>query len=308
MPNIPALTHARREIDPRKPNVTLEYYEDLYHFVVQVRDGHSDVPPSLRASMRKFNSWSGDSKNLPEACERALNGWPEGLAKIDLALAKINAALPASNLKREYRPDVVGLRLSSSRYLIDHPKAALRRKRTDIASTQSGRRVVKIYYNYAISANVGSSDKFDTGAAVVSLIDQLEKHNYSCELILVNGNYSWRSGTHLKKEIHIITYAKRAGEFLSLESIAFLLCSTEMDRRLAFSLMEQWSAQERKDLSVTPNYPGAMTYYPPEAEDGPCIKIGAQSSHDLYGDYDKHTPAEWVQKQLAQFGITLGGE
>lgn len=289
--------------DPRNPNIKLEYYNSLYEFVVQCRDGHSDVPISKRTSKRSNNSW-GEISSLEESCDKALYGWPEGLAKIDLALAKLVSILPSVSIKREFRPSMYGYPVIG-KVMTGQPTPFRRRIKVQSPSPTQRGKLVKLYYNYAVSANIGSRDKFQTGAAVVALINSLEQAGYSCELFLVNGNRCW---THNDSQIHIITCAKHADEYLSLENIAFLLCATDMDRRLAFSIMEQWSEADRKRMNVPPfgSYPGAISYFPEEAKDSNVIKIGAQSTHDTFGDYAKNpSPEAWIQAQLQHFGVEL---
>lgn len=275
--------------------VLVDYYDSLYETIKDAREG------SKTSGSRALEQ----PDQLNKACDLALYGWPEGLEKLNKSLLKITAKLPTFSSPRVNRFSMTTGSLIPERYHMGHPEMLRRRVKAITTPIKGHGKVIRFVYNYAISPDIGASDRFDIAAAIVTCIKSLEANGYECELIMVNGNRGNNSyGTNAVRAYHhVVTVAKCAGQPLSLESVAYLLCSTNMDRQIAFSLFDRWDSAEHKRMSYSNGaYFPAVSYFPPEYEQ--AIKIGAYSTQDDI-PIEHGNPVTWIKNVLSAYGISI---
>jgi hypothetical protein len=98
--------------------------------------------------------------------------------------------------------------------------------------------IVRIDYHAAYHSGIDSQAVMLRGAAVVSLIETLERKGYSTEVRLINKVNMYQGS---------LTYSivfKKAGESLDVDRAAFAMAHPSTHRRLAFALYEQYPVLE----------------------------------------------------------------
>jgi hypothetical protein len=169
--------------------------------------------------------------SMEQACDFALQGWPEGLQKMSIILDGLQASTTAVGRAPAYMLDVAGA----------YPHAAIAATGDAfcmIAPTpvsERARPIIRIATSTALSSAFETSEVFNYGAGLVSVIDALENAGFSVELQSIRCNVSTRDD---KQRLVIKTVLKQAGEILDRERLAFCLGNASFNRRIHFAVVE----------------------------------------------------------------------
>jgi len=188
-----------------------------------------------KASIKTDDSWTG-TRTFEEAMNLATYGWPEGRKKLldnlQIAAKKQVSRTHAKNY------DVGGMYPDVPMYCAGEPAYMV----TQENEIRHSKPIVRLLLQKFVSAMVSSENIMNQGAAILSCVDSLENDGHSCEIEMVlSGAWTRMSGT--KQEIRWI--AKRAGEPLELDRMAFQLIQPAMFRRILFRINEQNPKAER---------------------------------------------------------------
>jgi hypothetical protein len=212
---------------------------------------HCAKTPLIRsASSRSVGdrSWAGTS-SFDEAMALARKGWPEGLKDIQKVSEAIWNVVGQEIQKVETLFDVCGAFADVDRYLTGEPEDMVQ----FVEEQTFGRgKVVKLFVNNAASCGVSAKTMFCRGAAVVALIDALEKLGYSCEVSTADALAGgWRGDNQLLQyEVEL----RGAGQVLDMDRMAFALAHPSWLRRMVFSAMEQEDATIRSTFKIGGGY------------------------------------------------------
>ena len=180
----------------------------------------------LHESHNGKESFTG-TKSFQQAIDMALyTGWPEGLKLLSNSIAII---APKPEPYKSISYDVGGAFPSIPLYLTGDPSHMMNFDTEHISSNP----VVRIDYNFSVSAFITTNTIILRGAAVLSLCNTLENKGYSVELRLIEncrgGNFTLRTNTIYKK----------AGQPLDLDRAAFAIAHPSVLRRFHFCITEQ---------------------------------------------------------------------
>jgi len=204
---------------------------------------------SYASSREKGNeSWNG-SPSFDAAMNLANNGWPEGLAKVKDMAEDIWKVIGQEVQKMAFYYDVTGEAVDIDRFLTGEPEDMI--AFTEEQAVGHGK-IVKIQVNNVASAGVSTTTMANRGAAVVALIDALEKLGFSCEVYTADALSSRWSGD--KNILQYDVTLRGAGDVLDMDRLAFALCHPSWLRRLVFSAMEQEDEQVRRMFNVGGSY------------------------------------------------------
>ncbi|KPK37451.1 MAG: hypothetical protein AMJ65_14545 [Phycisphaerae bacterium SG8_4] len=204
---------------------------------------HFESIEALVAAGKLPSSWSGrDSRtgtldftgtaSWEEACDRATNGWPEGLAKMAGVLEQAQASTTATGAAPSMMLDVAGafphaaIAASGDAFCMVSP----------LPVSERARPVLRLATSTALPATFEPHEVFNYGAGLVAMIDSLEQAGFSVELSSLRCNDSF--GGKASSRLTIQTLLKPAGEPLELERLAFCLASASFNRRLHFAVVE----------------------------------------------------------------------
>ena len=226
------------------------------------------------ASRESGSDWTG-TKNFQAAMDLARKGWAEGLEKIKAMSEEIWKVVGQEIKKQTFQYDVCGDVVDVDRYLSGEPENMI--QFTEEQAVGHGK-VIKIWVNTVASAGVTTETMFYRGAAVVALVDALEKLGFSCEVATIDAISERWTGD--KNVLRYNVTLRSAGEALDLDRLAFALANASWFRRLIFSAMEQESPALRRQFRI-----GTGSYGCPEEARGatsdehgmdvPSLRLGA---------------------------------
>jgi len=238
-------------------------------------------------------SWAG-TKTFGESLDLARKGWSEGLETIKAMSEEIWKVVGQEIKKQTFQYDVCGDVVDVDRYLSGEPENMI--QFTEEQAVGHGK-IIKIWVNTVASVGVTKETMFYRGAAVVALVDALEKLGFSCEVSTIDAISERWSGD--KNVLRYNVLLRGAGEALDLDRLAFALANASWLRRLIFSAMEQESPALRRMFGI-----GMGTYGNPEEARGatnddhgmdvPSLRYGAHH----FESQDAAT--KWVLTAAAQ--------
>ena len=236
--------------------------------------------------------WHG-THTWEETLDLANRGWPEGLRRIMANVHIIERFIGPKQPRLELVHAVQGPGiLDMARYTQGRPDSWVVWEDVDERYGTSNR-IVPIIFNLAASAGVSPDTIFQRGAAVCALVDILEHSKVRTSITLVEmGAYTSSirgRGPNTPQSSTFKVTLKRPEDVLDRDRLAFALCNASVQRRLMFSLLEQYVP----DLPA--GYGSPATYH---GEDGAIVIDSAslfiRSEADMI---------PWLVKQLAQQGI-----
>jgi len=276
-------------------------FESWREFVNYADTTLSDMPEDKRQSreLGKMECdspltpyWHGASKTWEEAVQLAKGGWMEGSRAIESQFLEL--VLPVEDTKMESVFSVTGPgTLALGRYVEGHPKSWLTRRRTPITTgAENTRGVIKMAVNISQSAVVSAYSRFQVGAAILALIETLERNYRRVELMFCNAIRGGRVGS-----IRVGTVVKRADEPFNLATLAYAFANTATQRRLCFSVRESLPLSVRRPCGVVPGggYGSTDSRWIPDGYQG----IPGLGNVNLT---DKESVGDWVKQTVAQLG------
>lgn len=170
--------------------------------------------------------------NFNQACELALNGWPKGLenltSKLDLCLANGKSRYRVNDVAGDY-PDI-------GRFLSGVPVCMSRR----VINDGLKRPIIELIFNATYSQYVSADSIMCYGAAIASVVDELETLGFRVGLKVVN--ISTTNVTNRKSGV--LVTIKQPQEALELDKAVFALAHPSFQRRLSSAWKETENTNE----------------------------------------------------------------
>lgn len=174
-------------------------------------------------------------KTFGQAVDLAKGGWKEGLAMIAEKTGIITTG------KARYRDhDVCGDLPDIGRFLAGSPVCMTRRR----IQESTRRPIVELVLNATFSCRIKAQAIKNYGAAVATVIDELENAGFSVALKAGCSTYSRYSGGSLT--VVNIVDVKKAGEAMELDRMIFFTAHPSFLRRLSFAFFENVVDHESK--------------------------------------------------------------
>lgn len=271
-------------------------YPSWIEFVDAAEFGDTDMVESERSSRNTSNDgWSG-TRSFQQAVELARGGWKDGMSRINQTIETLHPI--GHNAKLEIAMARMGPgTLDMGRHAMGHPEPWMVFQETEEYNHGTGK-IVTILYSMSASAYVTAGELFRKGAAVCSLINNLEANGRRCEIVLTGGALG---GFHSAFKIGFTVMVKRPDEPLDIDRIAFSIAHASSFRRLGFSIFELAPMELREKIGVK-KYGG---YGMPSSVRLPAdIFVPESSGYD--SDFrDAKSIDAWVQKHLEAQGVKL---
>lgn len=262
---------------------------------VECAEGTRDIGCSTHRTSDRLN-WQG-TRTFQEAIDLAKNGWQEVHAEVDALIQNIDVKIaPSLEPAFTHYFDVCGGAVDIGRYLDGEPECMVETQLIEIARPG---RVITILVNGGFRANVRSEDIRKRGAAIVGLVDALEKMAHSTEIVLeVSCRHGMKGDKPGAPTLTHLVWLKKAGEALNVDTLMFALANPARHRRLSFAIREQ--EERRAEFDITPSGHSESSVE--------CVmkdRVKASVVLDLLVQRDKsvNAAAEWIEDQLVQFGL-----
>lgn len=227
--------------------------------------------------------WHG-TKSFQEAKDMALNGWSGIRAEVDALVENIEHAI-MPNLAPAFTSyfDVSGGMVDVGRFLDGEPECMVETRLVEMA--KPGKVITVLVQGFYSSASNENEIKA-RGAAVVALIDAIERMQHSTEIYV--------EYTFSKRICHLVK-VKGAGEALDIDTLMFILAHPSAYRRISFGVQEGEPAGLGCGPSGNYGKPNDLT------QGG---KVGASITLDTLR-YDTPTmdSKAWIREQLVNVGL-----
>jgi len=253
-----------------------------------ISENHNPSRDSSRKS--DSGSWSG-CKTWEEAYDLGINGWLEGVEKMEAVLEGVKIAQGAiSGESRKRLRGVHGSKVDVPRAMSGSPRCMVRRKNV---RTKDGTHI-KVAANVTASAFEDADTIMRRGVAIAALVSRLESDGYGVELMAYSSTR--RDGHSFIVEIPV----KRPEDYLNKERIAMLLGHPATLRRGVFAVQER-TPKGFFEMAVRDGY-GSVSSLTDEARKQLGITLDLKALHDDDKDYkinwekasDKDM-AEWIE-------------
>ena len=175
-------------------------------------------------------AWTGTA-SLADAIAVARQGWTEGRARLVTGLETAAAMLPRA--QRGLELDVAGAFPFIPAAIAGDPACMFRP--SDIV--QARRPIVRIALQKFVSSMVSTDHIINQGVAILSHIDALEDAGFSAEIECIM--HARATLDKCTDHYQIRWIAKRAGEPLELDRLAYVIAHPSMFRRVLFACFEK---------------------------------------------------------------------
>lgn len=217
------------EFQKDTPQPTFQNYEEVLTYIETHDPQWGEGIYATNERPLEFNG----HVTLDGAINLARSGWEEGRNKIVKDLERANYIMN-TGMRRAINLDVAGAYPIVPLAVAGDPNCMVNiGDTTDIAKP-----IVRIWLNLAVSGAFKGGAITNRGIAVLSHIDRLENEGRSVELTVIDTSYATDNNNKPPYTI-IKIIAKRAGEPLELDKLAFILAHPASLRRIVFALYER---------------------------------------------------------------------
>jgi hypothetical protein len=199
----------------------------------------------MRGRGESWKEWSG-TDTFEDAIKLARNGWDEGINEIQKYSAELSEELIGLLHIPEVHYDVVGDQLDIGRFVNDEPEQFMTLVPAEIEREPM---LLKMGVNFAASQGVPQKTMITRGAAVVALIDALEKHGKRVQVDAISTAFdlfSYGDTFGIETRVRL----KEFGDPLQLANLVYVLAHPSAHRRLAFGSWEHAKGSMRRWLGV----------------------------------------------------------
>lgn len=254
------------------------------------------MPDENRQSINSPESFAGVP--LMEAARLAMSGWTGGNKVIDKLRVQIDQMIQASIPQPEVYYDVVGDIIDMGRYVEGEPECMMHIEDTGTLKRSNHPTVARLVFNIGVSGAVSRRTALLRGAAVIVLIDTLERHGTRVQVDLAYGvSNRLYDGDVLEYHLTI----KQAHEYLSTNSLAFYLGHVSSIRRLMWALLEHEPDDVRRRFGIGREYGGSQGF-PAQVEDRGDIYVDRILTNT---DWSDAFTLLWIRSILTKQGINL---
>lgn len=256
-----------------------------------------------RRTVRKFGGYIRafqGSKDFEEALGLAREGWPEGRERVLAMLARLGHVMGSRNMRLEPVHDVEGSYPDVARFVEGDPENMVQ-LREDVGGGCG--KVVTIAAANSYTSDVTAEQAARRGAAVVAVIDAIERSGRRVELWIVNACKSTESGVK-GGMIHEVL-VKAAQEPLELDRLAFAFMNTASARRLSWAIRERFHRKIRKAWGIGLGDGDYGRTYRADLTGGADLNFGPPvPGNASQFDTDEST-VHWIKDQLRVAGLQL---
>jgi hypothetical protein len=212
------------------PKLKQQYYAIHFNSIHEYTDYCANTPP-IGENDDSTNRGSGfsDTESYEQAIDYAINGSEEHRDKYLKSVSDLNIVLGDTDgdlYKKAYA--VAGAYPDIARYVAGEPCHMV------LPRGQRDKPIIKIGVPINGRASISSKTMFNYGAALLRIVDQIESSGTAS--VELTGVCCLNSEEKVSYMISIPL--KRAGDALSIDTLAFHFCSSSSLRRLMFRMIE----------------------------------------------------------------------
>lgn len=213
----------------------IKHFRSLSEFLDYVDNRPSPWSQTLSSRKEGNSDWRG-TDSWEETMELARYGWTEGRRNL---VKTLNIFIEKEKylISPRYSYNVGGLFPNVPRYVAGDPLHMVNQDREEKGPIK----ILNLLVNVTSSASVSGQSKINWGAALVSIIDNLESSGYSISITWVTA--SKPSDSYDGPDVVLSYDLKSAGEHVDLDKLAFWLINPSTLRRIDLSFIERFDIQ-----------------------------------------------------------------
>ena len=195
--------------------------------------------PDSSGKLKDDNTWDLDM-NLEQTLAFVASGeiWEKGLNNMTDAM-EITDTLAARSVLPRVNSVIAGGAVSIGRYVTGDPRCMRRRQKSPAVDKP----VLSIGIQLGIAWSVSAEQKLNFGAALLSVIDELERSGYRCEVVAL-WRASGNNGPDYKHYVNIEYNLKQPQDRWNPASLAYAIAHPAFIRRMTWRIAEtqhQWN-------------------------------------------------------------------
>jgi hypothetical protein len=266
--------------------VTFNSVQDLLDWI--------DVTPPLSNMLQSNSSiavsyrqteFSG-AESMAQARE-LVEGWQEGISLVEAFSRPVVDMITSKVERNDIYHDVEGMGIDIAAYVEGEPECWQAYQATHVEGT--GRRVLRLVVNAAVSGGINKSKITERGAFIASTVDCLERAGFSVEVWYCIGIRNHEN----KKNVDFNTLLKPSNQPIDMARFAFVLAHPAMFRRIMFAAIER-----HPDLFTLANFGSYGRPAPAAMEATADIAFGEHMLGDTF-------PVSRLLKILSDAGVVL---
>ncbi len=261
---------------------TVREFDSWQHFV-NVAASFEHIGQSSHTYKAGY-AWAG-TDSYEEAIELARDGWGEARKDVDALVEKLESVItPTLQPAFESYFDVSGGMVDVGRFLDGEPECMVE---TRLVKTAKPGKVISILINGGFLSDIDPAAIKLRGAAIVGLVDSLEKMQHSTEIWLEVTGVS-QTGRKVTQLVPL----KQAADSLDIDTLMYAIGHPSRHRRLTFAM--------RYADGRTPG--GKFASEPNECQErvGASLSLDVMRARDFTGIEQAE---EWIIAQLSEFGL-----
>lgn len=262
-------------------------FDSMGNYLAWLHD--TPVTPGNFDHSNTSTSYFSGTENYQEAVDLGYSGWLEGQEKATAISTPIVETIAARIERLDVVHDVEGAGIDVARYTDGEPECWQRWQSSIVEG--KGNRVLKLVFNYAVSAGISTEVIMAKGAAIAALVQALEYGGFRMEVVVSMGLSS--PGKTSESYIRI----KDASQDLNMPRLMFTLAHPAMLRRLGFAYIERLPKPFVEAL-------GSSYGWPAEVSSTGDIYVGKSFLGEPQWT-DPKSVSEWIVSELKKQGITL---
>lgn len=279
------MRRSRRTDAPRTDEKLTQQFDNVERWLTFLR---SPVPaPKLKQSSILNDRAFTHTGSLEEALDLAERGWPEGIERVEELSAKLSEEIIKTLHVPEVTYDVTGDMLDVGRFVRGEPEDFMTLTPAEIELEP---RILHLVVNISASWGVSGGTLIRKGAAVVALVDVLERHG---KRVIIDC---------MAKTDDVETWVriKESDAPVQLANLVYLLAHPSALRRLMFLSWEHFSEEIRRRYGF--HYFGGY---------GKVEETAADKRGDIYvpgmdlriRGWDESEAVPWLLGKLSEQGI-----
>jgi hypothetical protein len=273
-------------------------FDDAFD-LIKAASAPTHVADKFRSSLSGSSEFTG-TQDIAEALQLAKTGWDGGNDTIKRFKTNIEDLMRGQIPIPSRRFALKGKRIDMGRYMTGMPDSFVEKYDRGIRRESYAPRILRIVVNITASGAISPDTILRRGAALVVLIDTLERRRIRCsvDLVAVTSN-RLHGGDSLEYAVNI----KRDSEYLSIDKLVYFTGHASALRRLVFSLAEHEDNVTRKRFGIGQD----MGSYglPGEASERGDIYLPRMLSS---ADWSEGLTLAWLTKTMREQGIVLQAE
>lgn len=273
-------------------------FEDVFE-MLKLAGSPASMSDKHRSSIIGSPEFTG-TQDMAEAVNLGRTGWDGGTETIKRFKTTIEDLMRGQIPIPSRRYRMYGKKIDMGRFMSGQPDAFVQKYDRGIRRESFAPKILRVVVNITASGAISPETILRRGAALVVLVDTLERRRIRCSIDLVSCVATRLNGGNT---LEYVVNVKRDSEFLSLDKLAYFTGHASALRRVMFSVAEHENDAVRRHFGIGTDMGGYGI--PGEATERGDIYLPRMLST---ADWSEGLTIAWLTKTMREQGIVLQAE